>query len=136
MKFADTGWWVAWALPSDARHNDALAMLGKLGRSEQILTTNHVVGETWTFLRRRASHAYGVAYLDRIEALSASHGLVVTHVTEDQEQRAVRWLREHDERTYSFVDATSFEVMRQRRLREALAFDGDFAAAGFLHVLP
>ncbi len=28
-------------------------------------------------------------------------------------------------------DALSFEVMRRRALREALAFDGDFAAAGF-----
>jgi len=136
VKFADTGWWVAWALPSDARHSDALAMLGKLGRGEQILTTNHVVGETWTFLRRRAGHAYGVAYLDRIETLRSGHGLTVARVSEDQERRALRWLREHDERRYSFVDATSFEVMRQRRLREALAFDGDFAAAGFVHVLP
>ena len=83
-----------------------------------------------------AGSAYGVAYLDRVEALQSGHGLVVTHVSEDQERRAVRWLREHDERSYSFVDATSFEVMRQRRLREALAFDGDFAAAGFVHVLP
>lgn len=136
MKFADTGWWVAWALPSDARHRDALAMLGKLGRAEQILTTNHVVGETWTFLRRRAGHDYGIAFLNRMETLQSGHGLVVIHVTEDQEQRALRWLREHDERNYSFVDATSFEVMRRRRLREALAFDGDFAAAGFVHVLP
>ncbi|WP_423919337.1 type II toxin-antitoxin system VapC family toxin [Candidatus Poriferisodalis sp.] len=136
MKFADTGWWVAWALPSDARHTDALAMRRRLGRSEQILTSNHVVGETWTFLRRRAGHAYGTAYLDRIETLQSGHGLVVTHVTRDQEQRALRWLRTHDERNYSFVDATSFEVMRQRRLREALAFDGDFAAAGFVNVVP
>lgn len=136
MKFADTGWWVAWALPSDARHADAMAMRRRLGRAEQILTTNHVIGETWTFLRRRAGHTYGVAFLNRIETLRSGHGLVVTHVTEDQEQQALRWLRTHDERNYSFVDATSFEVMRQRRLREALAFDGDFAAAGFVHVLP
>lgn len=33
---------------------------------------------------------------------------------------------------YSFVDATSFRVMRDRRLREALAFDQDFAVAGFV----
>ena len=136
MKFADTGWWVAWALPSDARHADAMAMRQRLGRAEQILTTNHVIGETWTFLRRRAGHTYGVAFLNRIETLQSGLGLVVTHVTEDQEQQALRWLRTHDERNYSFVDATSFEVMRQRRLREALAFDGDFAAAGFVHVLP
>jgi len=44
------------------------------------------------------------------------------------------WLRKHDERVYSYVDATSFRVMRDRRLREALAFDQDFAAAGFAEV--
>jgi predicted nucleic acid-binding protein len=32
------------------------------------------------------------------------------------------------------VDATSFASMRRRRLREALAFDGDFRAAGFVEV--
>jgi predicted nucleic acid-binding protein len=39
-------------------------------------------------------------------------------------------------RRYSFVDATSFALMRRRRLHEALTFDGDFAAAGFVEVLP
>ncbi|MGH2617125.1 MAG: type II toxin-antitoxin system toxin 23S rRNA-specific endonuclease VapC20, partial [Thermomicrobiales bacterium] len=32
------------------------------------------------------------------------------------------------------VDATSFAVMRSLRLHEALAFDGDFSAAGFLEL--
>jgi uncharacterized protein len=35
---------------------------------------------------------------------------------------------------YSYVDATSFRIMRDRRLREALAFDPDFAAAGFVEL--
>jgi predicted nucleic acid-binding protein len=47
------------------------------------------------------------------------------------EQEALAWLRRHDERPYSFVDATSFALMRSLGIREALAFDGDFAAAGF-----
>jgi predicted nucleic acid-binding protein len=46
----------------------------------------------------------------------------------------LRWLRERDEREYSFVDATSFTVMRSLRIREAFAFDGDLAAAGFTEV--
>jgi len=56
----------------------------------------------------------------------------LTQVSEQAEQRALIWLRRHDEREYSFVDATSFDVMRRLRIREAFAFDGDFAAAGYV----
>ena len=134
MKFADTGWWVAWALPSDGRHAHALGMLEQLGRSEQILTTNLVAGETWTFLRRKDSHRTALAFLDRLDTLTSAERLVIHRVTDNQEASAWDWLRRHDEREYSFVDATSFRVMRDRRLREALAFDQDFAAAGFVEV--
>ena len=134
MKFADTSWWVAWALPGDARHAEALAALGHLGRAEQILTTNLVAGETWTFLRRKDSHRTALGFVERLEALTAAERLVVHRVTENQEAAAWEWLRRHDEREYSFVDATSFRVLRDRRIREALAFDQDFAAAGFIEV--
>jgi predicted nucleic acid-binding protein len=134
VKFADTGWWVAWALPADTRHEDALAMLRGLRRSEQILTTNLVAGEAWTFLRRKDSHRTALAFLGRLETLSKAERLVVHRVTKDQEAAAWDWLRKHDERVYSYVGATSFRVMRDRRLREAFAFDRDFAAAGFVEV--
>ena len=136
MKFAATSWWVAWALPDDGRHRDALAMLARIGSSEQVLTTNLVVGETWTFLRRRDSHHTAVGFLDRVAALESTRKLTVHGVTGDQEAAAWKWLRRHDERTYSFVDAASFEVMRARRLREALAFDNDFTVAGFVELRP
>lgn len=134
MKFADTGWWVAWALPDDGRHQTALQMLEGLGNTEQVLTTNLIVGESWTFLRRKDCHRSALAFLDRIETLTADDRLVLHRVTDEQERAAWDWLRKHDERVYSFVDATSFRVMRDRRLREALAFDQDFAAAGFTEV--
>jgi predicted nucleic acid-binding protein len=54
----------------------------------------------------------------------------------DVEDEAWRWLDRHDERSYSFVDATSFVVMRRRGVSEALAFDGDFSAAGFVELRP
>jgi predicted nucleic acid-binding protein len=52
------------------------------------------------------------------------------------EDEAWAWLRVHDERPYSFADATSFALMRKLRISEALAFDGDFAAAGFVELRP
>jgi predicted nucleic acid-binding protein len=113
-----------------------MGMLASLGKTEQVLTTNLVVGESWTFLRRKDSHRSAVAFLDRVGSLTSDARLTVHHVTDDQEAAAWEWLRRRDERVYSFVDASSFRVMRDRRLREALAFDQDFAAAGFIEVRP
>ena len=57
-------------------------------------------------------------------------------VDDELEAEAWAWLRVHDERPYSFVDATSFALMRKLRIRDALAFDGDFATAGFNELRP
>jgi predicted nucleic acid-binding protein len=111
-------------------------MLAHLGGAEQVLTTNLVIGETWTFLRRKDGHRSALAFLDRVDALQEQTKLTVHRVTVEQEEKAWSWLRRHDERSYSFVDATSFEVMRDRRLREALAFDQGFAVAGFIEIQP
>jgi predicted nucleic acid-binding protein len=44
-------------------------MLAHLGSAEQVLTTNLVVGETWTLLRRKDGHRTALAFLDRVGAL-------------------------------------------------------------------
>ena len=70
------------------------------------------------------------------EVINRLPALMIRHVDDDLEAEAWRWLRRHDERPYSFVDAASFALMRRFRLREALAFDGDFGAAGFVEARP
>jgi predicted nucleic acid-binding protein len=130
--FVDTSFWVALRNRRDAHHGDAAALLAERGQ-EVLLTTNHVVGETWTYLRRRAGHAGGLGFLD---VIGRSPRVRIHHVSEAEEIDSLAWLRRHDEREYSFVDATSFAVMRGARLREALAFDGDFSAAGFIELRP
>lgn len=130
MIFVDTSFWVALRNRRDHHHDEAVALLSK-GDLPPLLSSNHVISETWTFLLRRAGHGSAVAFLDSIER---SEKLAVEHVTVKQEGQAVRWLRRHDEREYSFVDATSFQVMTSSRIDTALAFDGDFAAAGFVEL--
>jgi len=128
--FVDTSFWVAVNLPRDHHHEEAMRLLSTHGNAS-LLVSNHVVGETWTFLRRRASHRVAVSFLDRLER---TRRVSVTRVSDELEARALRWLRRHDEREYSFVDATSFELMRSLRMNEALAFDGDFSSAGFVEL--
>lgn len=127
MKFVDTSYWVGLRFARDSRHAEARA-IWKSGAGA-LITTDLVLGETWTFLRRRAGY-HQAAQFHRAATRLAS--LTVRHVDEDLVEDAWRWLGRHDERPYSFVDATSFALMRRLRLREALAFDGDFSAAGFV----
>lgn len=130
MIFVDTSFWVALRNRRDSRHVEARALFDRYADSG-LVTSNHVRGETWTYLRRRAGHASAV---DFIAALERSPRLQVVFVDERLELDAWRWLRRHDEREYSFVDATSFVTMKSLRLREALAFDGDFTAAGLVEL--
>jgi uncharacterized protein len=130
--FVDTSFWIAIRLPRDDHHDKALALLDRHG-GESLVTSNHVRGETWTFLRRKVGHRSAVHFLDRLDRTAR---ISTIFVPEEVEAQALRWLRRHDEREYSFVDATSFALMRSLRIKEALAFDGDFAAAGFGELRP
>lgn len=72
--------------------------------------------------------------LDHLDAPDSY--IQVSPFPQELEDEALRWLRRHDEREYSFVDATSFAYMRAKGIQDALAFDGDFAAAGFTELRP
>jgi len=128
--FVDTSFWVAVRNLRESNHQQAVALLEST-QDQGPVTTNHIRGETWTFLRRRVGHHAGVAFLD---AMQRSPRVRVEMVSPKQEDDALRWLRRHDEREFSFVDATSFMFMQALRIRGALAFDGDFSAAGFVEL--
>jgi predicted nucleic acid-binding protein len=131
VRFVDTSFWIALRFRRDGRHPDARALWE--GGTGAIVTSSLVLGETWTFLRRRAGHREAVRFHD---AAISVPSLTVAQIDDRLEAEAWRWLRRHDERPYSFVDSTSFALMRRLRIREALAFDEDFAAAGFVEARP
>lgn len=132
MAFVDSSFWIALRYRPDGRHATAGRLFQEFADTD-LVTSNLVRGETWTWLNRRAGHRYAVKFLD---VLQRTKRLRVAEATPDIEAEAWRWLRRHDERPYSFVDATSFALMRRMKIRDALAFDGDFAAAGFRELRP
>ena len=86
------------------------------------MTTNHVVAETITLVRRIV-HDEATKVGDRLynEALARVHW-----ATPDEERAAFAWFKRHRDQTYSFVDCLSFVVMEKLGIREALAVDSDF----------
>lgn len=130
MIFVDTSFWAALGNARDARHETAKALW--MARPGVVVTSNHVLGETWALLNRRCGHRVAAA----AAAIRHSASVRVEHIAADVEDQAWEWLTRHDERAYSFVDATSFALMRKRKLANAFAFDGDFSAAGFVELRP
>jgi len=82
VRFVDTSYWVALRLRRDSNHGAAVRLWAP---GQALLTTNHVVGETWTFLRRRDGHAPAVGFLDAVES---ADWLTVVHVDEGIEREA------------------------------------------------
>ena len=61
--------------------------------------------------------------------------LTADSVDRDQFDRARAFFVKHADHDYSFTDCTSFEVMGERGIREALSKDAHFGEAGFRSLL-
>ncbi|MEW5983700.1 MAG: PIN domain-containing protein [Acidobacteriota bacterium] len=128
----DTGAWFAAQVIDDARHGEAASTLKELlALPIALVTTNHIVGETYTLLRVTRGYDASRRFLDSLDATTRLERLFVG---EDLERRAFTILTRYRDHDFSFVDATSFAVMRAEHIRHAFAFDSHFATAGFLRV--
>src|SRR5215469_16415182 len=130
--FVDSGAWFAAQVVDDAHHEEAASALrGLIALPIVLVTTNHVVGETYTLLR--VTRGYN-ACRRFLESLDQTRRLERIFVSQDLERRAFAILDRYRDHHFSFVDATSFGFMRAERIRHAFAFDSHFADAGFVRV--
>jgi predicted nucleic acid-binding protein len=130
--FVDTGAWFAVQAVDDAHHREAVHVLRALLELAIVLvTTDHVMGETYALLRLTRGYRAARKFLDSLDTTSR---LERRFVEEDLERRAVAILDRYRDHDFSYVDATSFALMRDARIRHAFAFDTQFTTAGFLRV--
>ena len=131
--FVDTSAFVALRNQSEAEHERARAALSELmSEGAALFTSNYVFAETYTALLVRVGRGEAIEWGRRFRAGGAV-GLV--RVDRDVEEEAWEILDRHDDKRWSYVDATSFALIERDGGGEALAFDGHFAQRG-LRVLP
>jgi predicted nucleic acid-binding protein len=128
--FLDTSGWFAALSPKEAKHKPARAAYGNWIESGKLLvTTNLVVAEMQIMLSRFRGALEGLRFL---ESLYQDPSHQVVFIDRDLERAAVdRWLRRFKDQPLSLADAVSFEVMKTRGIRQALALDEHFVLAGF-----
>ncbi len=127
--FVDTGAWIALALTRDPLHARAAAAWAELlSVGARLHTSVPVVIETFTFLDRNTTRQVALTWK---ESLSTVGKLRILPSTRRDLERAWKYFDRSDLHKLSAVDAVSFVVMTDRRIRMAFAFDGHFAEAGF-----
>jgi len=129
--FVDTSALFALLDLDDARSGDtSRAWREALAQRRILWTSNYIVVETLSLLQRRLG-------VDAVRA--AVEGLLpnvrVHWICRDIHEAAHSAFQYAGHRKVSFVDFSSFEIMRRRGTREALTTDSDFARHGF-QVLP
>jgi predicted nucleic acid-binding protein len=87
------------------------------------------VAESYTLIRMRLGHTSAHEFLGRLR-LTAQVARVF--VAEAWEAEAETILADFVDQDFSYVDATSFVVMRRLHLDTAFAFDHHFSVAGFV----
>ncbi len=127
--FVDTGAWIALALTADPLHARARETWEQLLGAGVVLHTSVPVAlETFTFLDRHARRDVALIWKDSLKTVRR---LKILPSTAKDLELAWRYFERTDLHKLSAVDAVSFVLMNQRRIRTVFAFDAHFATAGF-----
>jgi len=136
--FVDTGGHYALAAPEDPNHDEAVALIRTLAHGRfRLYTTHLIIAETHTLLRSRLrnrgrDHALSVAR-DTVAGIHRST-ITIEPITAEDARQAVETLFAFPDQELSYTDAASFAVMRRLGISYVLAFDDDFAVAGFTNI--
>jgi predicted nucleic acid-binding protein len=122
--FVDTSIWYAAADSGDAGNKRAKAIL-KTG--ESLVTTDHVLGETWTLLRYRLGRDAAERFWNGLRSGAATIEPVGIADLDAAWQIGLGW----EDQDFSLVDRTSFAVMRRLGIERAASLDEHFAIFRF-----
>lgn len=126
--FIDTSAFVALNDRSDRYHEKAREFILRFSAADELITSNYIVDETITHLRR----SIGVkATIEFAEAILSGQGYQIIYIDQEMEQAAFGIFRRYFDNVLSFTDCTSFALMKRMGLNKAFAFDEDFLVAGF-----
>lgn len=132
--FVDTSGLHALINKRDANHAAAAVLVGKRIRTGcKLVVTDYVVDEAVNLVKVRGGHHLALRVL---ELLEQSVAIRIEWIGAERFTATKMFLRKHADHDYSFTDCTSFVVMRELGLRQALTSDRHFQEAGFETLLP
>lgn len=131
--FADTSFFFALAARRDPAHKLARTVYARLLRAgRRLVTSDYVLDETLTLVKKRLSAVVALALLESVERSAA---VDIEEIGALRFKSALTVFRKCADHEFSFTDCTSFALMRELKVREALTTDHHFDQAGFAALL-
>ena len=127
--FADTGYWVALVHVADPLRERSEQVTNQLG-DRRIVTSELVLVEVLNYFARHGEVARAKAVQTVLQLFDDPDVEVVGHNATHFKASVTRYESRLDQ-TWSLVDCSSFVLMEERGIRDALAYDVDFVQAGF-----
>ena len=123
--FVDTSVWYAAADDSDSNHRRAAELLANF--TGQLVTSDHVLVETWFLAEARMGRTVAETLTDRIRRGVAR---IECAVMADLE-KASAIAEAFTDQNFSLVDRTCWAIMERLGIHEVISFDSDFAVYRF-----
>lgn len=131
--FFDTSAYVALTDRDDQFHARAAALVRAVVAARvPRVTTNYVLAETYTRLRRKLNHAAALRFGAGIQRDVAAGNLEIIYIDASLDAAAWALFAKYADQTFSFVDCSSFAWLRAQGGVEVFAFDEHFVWMGFL----
>lgn len=131
--FVDTVARMALANKSDLRHEQAIRLhQDLLSKGISYLTTDYVLTEV---ANRLVRPPYRKSVIRFLITIFSSRGVTILTVTYSHFLRAWQLYKRLLDKQWGLTDCTSFIVMEEQRLREALTADHHFQQAGYTCLL-
>lgn len=128
--FADTSFYVAIFSPHDALHARAKAVAA--GHQDAVVTTEFVLLEVGNFFCRGNGRAI---FQTMIENLRSAEDIEIVPASADLFNKGLALFTSRPDKEWSLTDCTSFALMQERGLTDALTADHHFEQAGFVALL-
>ena len=130
MIFLDTTIWVSGLDAADSLHEDGRAVLEAIleGSLSPALTTDFVLDETLTLLKRRGARSEAI--VKALESIMASSLVRVVYVEETLFSEASTFFKKYER--HSFTDAVTMAVMQRHKIREIFSHDTHFDVKGIV----
>jgi uncharacterized protein len=134
-RFVDTSGWAEWADQTLLFHARAATLFEEVwNKRGRLITTGFVLLEL-TALLTRPLRMPKMQQIRLLDALRADPSVQIVPIDLSLEAAAWQLWKSRPDKEWSLVDCSSFIVMQQRGLTEALTTDHHFEQAGFVRLL-